>query len=148
MANCEITGWYGSRFLGVADLGPDRCPSCSWQIRCSVNGSERLFRSCQEVPPRRSARVASLSACCHCVLMSKSLARWLECSLETNTVSAGWRNLMNKLCFCLPYFLRHIVFGCEDLAVRGLAETASSWTFQSHGLSAKTRWCPKNDHFG
>jgi len=23
-------------------------------------------------------------------------------------------------------FLRHIVFGCEDLAVRGLAETASS----------------------
>ena len=66
-------------------------PSCSLLIRCPVNGSERLFRSAsrQEVPPCRSARVASLSACCHCVLMFKilgSVAQWLECLLETHRI--------------------------------------------------------------
>ena len=39
-------------------------------------------------------------------------------------------------------FLRHIVFGCEDLAVRGLAETASSWTFQSQGCRQKPGGVP------
>ena len=39
-------------------------------------------------------------------------------------------------------FLRHIVFGCEDLAVRGLAETASSWTCQSQGCRQKPGGVP------